>query len=81
MATYLIRLFVGLVVLIVTGCSSASKPAPELCLLVAPHQFSEASIDFYGSDDPAIAADRDWIADVLKSRRCLCGEDKTGCPE
>ena len=26
-------------------------------------------------------AERRWIADVLKTRRCLCGADKTGCPE
>ena len=30
---------------------------------------------------PEVRADLDWIADTLKTRRCLCGEDRLGCPE
>jgi len=51
--------------------------------------FAPATIEFFDSarDDPLVASDLDWIADVVKMRRCLCtprsvaaDERQTGCP-
>ena len=66
---------------LLAACSTVPPPQPEFCQIVAPHPFSEATIAHFDSDDPSIAADRDWIADALKARRCLCGGEQTGCPE
>ncbi|MDZ4737679.1 MAG: hypothetical protein SGJ07_15155 [Rhodospirillaceae bacterium] len=65
------------------------QDANELCALVEPHMFAPATIEFFDSarDDPLVASDLDWIADVVKMRRCLCtprsvaaDERQTGCP-
>jgi hypothetical protein len=74
---------------LLAACADARSPVPgpaagsELCGLVAPHGFAEATIEFLRAHaaEAGVAADRRWIADVLKTRRCLCGADKTGCPE
>ena len=79
----------SLVAGLLAGCGTPTSPVPpsglqpEICALVAPHQFSESLLTFLAErmDNPAVSADRDWIADVLKVRRCLCGEDRTECPE
>ena len=84
------------------GCfSPATEPAvpppptkpelSEICVLVEPHRFADATLGFFGAnrDDPGVVADLDWIADVSKLRRCLCdpaaaNQDGTnrenGCP-
>jgi hypothetical protein len=53
----------------------------DFCPLVPPHKFSEQTLTFFDTDDPAVSADRKWSADVLKTRRCLCTENKANCPD
>jgi hypothetical protein len=40
-------------------------------------------VKFLGDNasDPGVAADLDYLADLNKSRRCLCGGAQDGCPE
>ena len=67
----------------------------ELCTLIEPHIFADATLGFFGANraDPGVVADLDWSADVAKVRRCLCdpvpvgagadrdgADDRSGCP-
>jgi hypothetical protein len=57
----------------------------ELCVLIAPHSFADATLGFFDDNrhDPGVVADLDWIGDVAKVRRCLCSTEpaaRVGCP-
>lgn len=73
-----------------TNVTVPPQDASELCVLVEPHMFAPATIEFFNQarNDPLVASDLDWITDVVKIRRCFCvtrsdGADgqQPGCPE
>lgn len=77
----------SLLVALLGACGTPTSPAPpasqgsEICQLVAPHTFAPMTMGFFQVNAvvPEVRADLDWIADTLKTRRCLCGEDRDGC--
>lgn len=82
--------------MLLTSCAAPAtdvtlppQDASELCTLVEPHMFAPSTIEFFDMtrNDPLVASDLDWIADVLKIRRCLCAprsasrdDRQEGCP-
>lgn len=60
-----------------SGCSATKPVVSDFCQLVRPHVMSEATIGVLQTQP----ADLDWVADTLKTRRCLCTDQQDGCPE
>ena len=77
----------GAMVALLAGCAPVlPPPQPEFCQLVGPHQFSNLiqetlRIGAKVMKDPDVAADLDYLTDLSKTRRCLCGGAQDGCPE
>lgn len=59
------------------ACSATKPVVSDFCQLVRPHVMSEATIGVLQTQP----ADLDWVADTLKTRRCLCTDQQDGCPE
>ena len=77
---------------LLAGCAGRSPPPPppppppqaEFCQLVPPHEFSKETSEFFSLmawANPGVKADLDYLADLTKTRRCLCGGAQDGCPK